>query len=87
MQEIPKIRATTYKHPRWKNVVKVGDLFKINHTRVNHVVIITDIYKPSYYGNGKGGRWMISVHFINSYRGSSHYPAANFATRWNKVSE
>lgn len=87
MQEIPKIRATTYKHPRWKNVVKVGDLFKINHTRVNHIVIITDIYKPSYYGNGKGGRWMISVHFINSDRGSTHYAAANFAVRWDKVSE
>ena len=87
MQEIPKIRATTYKHPRWKSVVKVGDLFKLKHVRTNHVVIITDIYKPSYYGNGRGGRWMVSVHFINSDRGSTHYAAANFATRWDKVSE
>jgi hypothetical protein len=85
--EEAKIRTTTYKHPRWKNVVKVGDLFKINHAKVNHVVIITDIYKPSYYSNSKGGRWMIAVHFINSDRGASHYPAANFASRWNKVSE
>ena len=41
MQEIPKIKATTYKHPRWKSVVKVGDLFKLKHVRTNHVVIIT----------------------------------------------
>jgi hypothetical protein len=66
-------------------VVKVGDLFKINHPKANHVVIITDIYKPSYYG--KGGRWMVSIHYINSDRGSIHYPAANFASRWSKVSE
>ena len=85
--EEAKIRTTTYKHPRWKNVVKVGDLFKINHAKANHVVIITDIYKPSYYLNEKAGRWMISVHFINSDRGSTHYAAANFATRWDKVSE
>ena len=85
--EEAKIRTTTYKHPRWKNVVKVGDLFKINHAKVNHVVIITDIFKPSYYLNEKAGRWMISVHFINSDRGSTHYAAANFASRWNKVSE
>jgi hypothetical protein len=85
--EEAKIRTTTYKHPRWKNVVKVGDLFKINHAKVNHVVIITDIFKPSYYLNEKAGRWMISVHFINSDRGSTHYAAANFATRWDKVSE
>jgi len=85
--EEAKIRTTTYKHPRWKNVVKVGDLFKINHAMVNHVVIITDIFKPSYYLNEKAGRWMISVHFINSDRGSTHYAAANFASRWDKVSE
>jgi len=87
MEEITKIRATTYKHPRWKNLVKVGDLFKFNHSKYNHVVIITDIYKPSYYGNSKGGRWMIAVHFVNSDRGSGNYPAANFAVRWNKISE
>jgi len=85
--EEAKIRTTTYKHPRWKNVVKVGDLFKISHAKVNHVVIITDIFKPSYYLNEKAGRWMISVHFINSDRGSTHYAAANFASRWDKVSE
>lgn len=85
--EEAKIRTTTYKHPRWKNVVKVGDLFKLNNAKYNHVVIITDIFKPSYYLNEKGGRWLISVHFVNSDRGSTHYPAANFAARWDKVSE